>query len=170
MTEKQTLLYVILGGLVINLLLAGTAVSFYYFLIQPMLANFINTSGEIASLEERETTIRSSTKEIEQRGNDIVTLKAAFLNLDNAVPFITRLETIARESSVSISIKTASTGSSAIAKQEEFNISVSGTFAGIMQFTKRVERMPYFMNISSMTIIPSGNRIQSIMRITILTL
>lgn len=160
----------LMGGLVVNLLLAGTAVSFYYFLIQPTLANFINTSREIASLEEREAAIRSSAKEIEQRDNDIATLKTAFLNLDNAVPFIARLETIAQESGVSISIKTASTGSSATAKQEEFSISVSGTFAGIMQFIKRVERIPYFMNISSVTITPNGNRIQSIMRITVLTL
>lgn len=170
MKEKRTLRRVLLGGLTLNLFLLGVAVSFYYVLIQPTFTNFISTSREIASLEEYNASIRSSAEEIEQRNNELATLKTAFLNLDNAVPFITLLDTIAAESGVTISIKTASTGDPAGTKQEEFNISVLGTLANIMQFTKRVELMPYFADISSVTISPIGNRIQSIMRLTVLTL
>ena len=91
MIEKQTLQRVLIGGIIVNVLLVSVGVLFYFFLIQPTFTSFANTSKELVLLEERETFLRDSVREIEQRSNDLSTLNAAFLNLENAVPFVTLL-------------------------------------------------------------------------------
>src|SRR3989344_4542017 len=151
MTEKQTLWSVIVGGFIGNLLLVGVGFSFYFFFIQPAFTSFADASKELAFLEERETFLRASEREMEELGNDLGTLNAAFLNLENAVPLVTLLETQAAESNVSISIQTNSTADSVAAKQAEFTITVTGTLAEIMQFIKKIELLPYFTDIPSLS-------------------
>jgi len=170
MIEKQTLQRVLIGGIIVNVLLVSVGVSFYFFLIQPTFTSFANTSKELVLLEERETFLQNSAREIEQRSNDLSTLNAAFLNLENAVPFVTLLETIAAESEVSISLQTAKASDPALAKQAEFTISLVGTLAAITQFIKQIELVPYFTDISSLHMSVRDTRVQATLNITVLAL
>ncbi|OGZ44251.1 MAG: hypothetical protein A3J55_01615 [Candidatus Ryanbacteria bacterium RIFCSPHIGHO2_02_FULL_45_17b] len=169
MTEKQTLWRVLIGGLIGNLFLIGTGFSFYFFFIQPTFVSLANASRELALLEKRETFLQASEREIKQRSNDLGTLNAAFLDLENAVPFVTLLEAIAARSGVTISIQANSTIDPA-AKQAEFNITALGTLAQIMQFIKQAELIPYFTDITSLTISTKNSQIQATMLLTVLTL
>lgn len=169
MTEKQTLWRILIGGLVGNLFLVGVGFSFYFFFIQPAFTSLADASKKLALLEKRETFLQTSEREIRQRSNDLSTLNAAFLNLENAVPFVTLLETIAARSGVTISIQTNSTTDSD-AKQAEFNITAVGTLAQVMQFIKQVEAIPYFTDITSLTISTKNTQIQATMILTALTL
>lgn len=170
MIEKRTLQYVLIGGIIVNVLLVGVWISFYFVLIQPTYTSFANTSKELALLEKRETFLRDSTREIEQRSNDLRTLNAAFLNLENAVPFVTLLETIAAESGVSVSLQTTKSSDPALAKQAEFSISLVGTLAAITQFIKQIELVPYFADISSLHMSVRDTRVQATLHITALAL
>jgi len=170
MIEKQTLQRVLIGGIIVNVLLVSVGVLFYFFLIQPTFISFANTSKGLVLLEERETFLQNSAREIEQRSNDLSTLNAAFLNLENAVPFVTLLETIAAESGVSISLQTAKASDPALTKQAEFTISLVGTLAAITQFIKQIELVPYFTDISSLHMSVRDTRVQATLNITVLAL
>ena len=170
MTEKQTLWRVIIGGFIGNLFLIGVGCSFYFFFIQPTFTSFANTSKELAFLNERETFLRFSEHELDQRGKDLDTLNAAFFNLENALPFITLLETTAAKTGVTISVQANTSIDSLTAKQAEFNITAVGSLASVMQFIKQLELMPYFTDITSLNISLRNTQIQSIMRLTVLTL
>lgn len=169
MMEKQTLWRIIIGGFIGNLLLVAVGFSFYFFFIQPTFTSFANASKELVYLEERETFLRSSENEIEKRNNDLGTLNAAFLNLENAIPFVTFLETIAAESGVTIFIQADST-TDATNKEAKFNITAVGTFTQVMQFIKQVELIPYFADIPSLNISVRNTQIQTTMRLVLLTL
>src|SRR3989344_507664 len=149
MTEKQTLWRVLIGGLIGNLFLIGTGFSFYFFFIQPTFVSLANASRELALLEKRETFLQASEREIKQRSNDLGTLNAAFLDLENAVPFVTLLEAIAARSGVTISIQANST---------------------IDPAAKQAELIPYFTDITSLTISTKNSQIQATMLLTVLTL
>ena len=165
---KQTVLRVLIGGLVLNVLLAGIGFSFYFFFIRPMSDTFINTSREIAQLKERETSLQASKQEVEQRNNDLAKLDAAFLNLENAVPFITFIESVAAQSNVTVSIQTAK--SPAETKKAEFQISAAGTLSDSMHFIRQMELLPYFTEITSVNITTKGTQVGATLQVTALTL
>lgn len=169
MKEKRALWRVLIGGFVGNLFLVSVGFLFYFFLIQPTFTSLADASKELALLEKHETFLQASEREIKQRNNDLSTLNAAFLNLENAVPFVTLLETIATQSGVTISIQ-ANSAIDLVVKQAEFNITAVGTLAQIMQFIKQVELIPYFTHIPSLTISTKNSQIQATMFLTILTL
>lgn len=156
-------------GSAANLLLAGAAFAFYYVLIRPLSVSFINNTREVALLEERENTLLSTAREIEQRQNDLATLDAALLDLDNAVPFITVLEQVAREAGVSITLQTAPAKNTTDTQKTEFTISVAGTLARCMAFISKIELLPYFSDITSLNISTKEGAVQATLRLSILT-
>ncbi len=170
MKEKQALLRVIAGGFIGNLFLLGAWFSVYFFFIKPTSFSLADTTKKLEYLEKRETFLRDSEHEIEKRGNDLSALNAAFLNLENAVPFVTLLETTAAKNGVTISIQANSIADPAAAKQAKFTVTATGSLAQLMQFIKQTELMPYFANISSLEISAKNERAQAIMRLSVLTL
>lgn len=170
MTEKQSFWSVLIGGFIGNLCLVGIGVSCYFFFIQPTFASLTNTNNELALLEKREAILQTADREIKQRADDLRAINAAFLNLENAVPFVTLLETMAAEHNVTISIKTDSPASSATVEQVEFNITITGTFAHTMRFIKQAESIPYFSDIASIHISTKNNQVEALLRLLVLTL
>lgn len=170
MTEKQTVLRVLIAGSILNLLLVSAAMSFYIFLIRPAAAAFSNATRELTLLEEQETSLWTSAREVEQRNTDLDTLETAFLNLDDVVSFVALLETIAAESDVTISIDALAAGNPAITKRAEFRITTVGTLTNILRFIKRAELMPYFIQISSVNLATKGNQVQAVLHLEVLVL
>lgn len=147
MSEKQKFLRILLLGLGGNLLLAGIAVSFHVFFIRPSYTELKNAKQTLVTLEKKESSLWSLAREVETRNNDIDRLDAAFLNKDNIVAFVTLLETVAKNSGTTITINAATINDSA-----SFTISLIGSLQSIVQFVTLVENMPYFTEISSLTI------------------
>ena len=170
MKEKRALLGILIAGGIVNLLLASAAASFYIFLVQPLSTAFANATRELALLEEEKASLLTSAREIEQRSKDLNKLEAAFLNLDDMITFITFLETLAAQSSVTISINAPATGNPVVTKQAEFSVSVTGTLANTMRFIKQVELMPYFIQIPSVNLTSKGTQLQAILYLAVLVL
>lgn len=170
MKEKRTLLYLTLGGFISNLFLVGAGFSFYFFFIQPTFTSYTDTSKELATLEARDAFLRTSEREMEQISGNLATLDAAFLNLENAIPFVTLLETIATKSNVVITIQAEPTIDSSTNHQAEFSVTAVGTLAQIMQFIKQMELIPYFTDITSLNISTKNTQVQATMRMVILTI
>ena len=160
----------LIGGLAGNLLLVGIGCSFYFFFIQPTFTSLINTSNELALLEKRKIFLREAAHEIKQRSDDLNALDAAFLHLEDAVPFVTLLETIAAQNNVTISIQADSISNSTATKQAEFNLTITGTLAHVMQFIKQIESLPYFTDISSLTLSTKNTQVEAIINLSVLAL
>lgn len=170
MTEKQKFLRVFIGGFLFNGILIAGGVSFHLFFIRPAYATYRETNQNFAALEEQESSLQSSRQEVERRRDDFATLDAAFLNLDNAVAFVTLLESIASRSGVSLTIKSVTDTTAEIKKQAHFDLTVMGPFANSIAFLELVEHVPYFANISSLTISSQGGLLRTQLRLTVLTL
>lgn len=166
------LVRVMAGGLTTNTLLFGLGIAFHLVMIQPLHTNLATMQQVLADLEKRETSIRGINKEVEQRRADLARLDAAFLNPKEATPFVTLLEAIARQSNVSLSIKSAVIDTDIKQlKQGMFDMTVGGPFANITAFIIQAENIPYFTDISTLTISSvSGEQLQAQLQIRVLTL
>ncbi|TSC72957.1 MAG: hypothetical protein G01um101470_234 [Parcubacteria group bacterium Gr01-1014_70] len=169
MAEKKSLQHVLIGGALVNLLLLTAGIYFYAYFIKPASTALNKSHSELALLEKRVTSFGSSERELDRRSADLTKLDAAFLNLDDAVSFVTQLESIARESGVTILLKAASLDA-AVTKRSEFDILITGNIAGMLHFVEQVELLPYFTDISSLTISSKTGQIQASMKLSVLTL
>lgn len=165
MSEKQKFLRILLLGLSSNLLLAGIAISFYTFFIRPSYTELKNAEQTLATLEKNKSSLRSLAREIEARSSDRDRLDAAFLNTNNVVAFVTLLEIVAKNSGTAITINTAT-----IADSASFTISLIGSLKSIVQFVTLVENMPYFTEISSLTISTQSGQPSANLALEVLTL
>ncbi|TSC79303.1 MAG: hypothetical protein G01um101429_538 [Parcubacteria group bacterium Gr01-1014_29] len=173
MNEKQKFLRILLLGLGSNLLLAGIAISFHVFFIRPSYRGLKNAEQTLATLEKKESSLRSLAREVNTRSNDINRLDAAFLHTDNIVVFVTLLETIAKSSGTTITINTATINNSdqgLEAQKSSFTISLIGSLQSIVQFVTLVENVPYFTEISSLTISTQSGQPSATLALEVLTL
>lgn len=170
MTEKQKFLRVCAGGFVLELILIGSAFSFHIFLIRPAHTNFSETKQTLSQLDQKESSLRSSLQEVEQRSNDFAILDAAFFNPDDAVPFITLLESMASRSGITLTIRAATDAGAINKKQAYFDLSIVGPLANSVKFLELLEHMPYFTDISSLTFSFQGGELRTQLRLTVLTL
>ncbi|GEM_PF-4001386 len=171
MNGKRVFYRTFIGGIAVNLLLLGGGVSFHLFFIKPTYENFARQNQTIAELEQRQTSLGTLSNEVRQRSTDIARLQEAFLNSQDVISFVTLLETMADRSGVALIIKSANVETEAnLKKLSEFEMSLAGPAANILQFVTLAENMPYFTDISSLTITSQGGQPQAQVRLHVLTL
>ena len=170
MKESQTAWHICVGGLLINLLLLGAAFFFYYVIIQPTFITVATATNDLVFLEQRVTSLWSAERVLEKRKNDLEQLNVAFLDLEDAVPFITLLESVAKTSGVKITINAPSFQHSESTGSAEFSLSATGNFSSVIMFIQRIELLPYFTDVSTLTLTSKTGEVEAHIQLMVLTL
>ena len=172
MNDKRKFLRIVLGGIIANVFFAGIVVSFYAFFIKPSYEKLKAAKEEFASLEQKQSTLWTLEREIESRKNDLDRFDTAFLNADKAVSFVSLLEHMANVSSTVLTISTASLNEKEkdAPGHSSFTILIRGSIPGLMQFITMAENMPYFTEITALSISAQGGQPSANIQLEVKTL
>ncbi len=173
MKKNNTLTRVLIGGLAANLLLILAGALFYFFMIYPLHTDVARARQSLSDLQKKEASLDTAGRELEERREDFMRVDNAFLNPEEVISFVTLLEATARKHKVSLS-KTASINTDPKApKHGVFTMTTAGSFANIMPFLTAMEHLPYFTDITQLSITGTGQesgQLQMELHVQILTL
>lgn len=143
------------------ILFAIGIISFFSARIEKV-GNSISEKKEIAFvLAKRSETVSRLKKDFAIVGNAEERINAALLSSDNIIPFVTAIETAAREEGISQSIRFGNpiplSGATVSIARVDFDITLNGDFKALMRYLRRFETLPYLSGIQTISIsAPSG--------------
>jgi len=119
---------------------------------------YLSNQETLKRLDQRESLFKELEEYYQEKESDLKLIEGVFLDQDEAVGYISTLETIAEQTDNDFEIKTASAFGSA--EGEEYflalRISLWGSFSGLLEFIANLEDSPYppyrLIEISNLTI------------------
>jgi len=156
-------------ALLVSSIILVVLVLFVWLVCLPLVNKIRAASSEylfnqeiLKKLDQRESLFKELEEYYQEKESDLELIEGVFLDQDEAVGYISTLETIAEQTGNGFEIKTASVFGSA--EGEEYflalRISLWGSFSNLLEFIANLEDSPYppyrLIEISNLTI----NRIE----------
>ena len=109
-------------------------------------------------LEKRSITATTLRDHFNTIGDNDKKIRDAFLSTDNVLEFVNAIETAATQHSMQQTIKFGTPGEAILETEDltilpiSFSITANGTITTVTQYLKQVEMLPYFAEITSLTL------------------
>lgn len=158
--KKQ--LYIILSSFFLaNLFLILFFVYPVFLEIQENSSNLISQKISQSNLEKQFSEASKFKQKYEDYKPNLTKVDGLFVDSQNPVVFIEFLEKTSNTTGTNLQISTPSVEKNPSSTYATFQLSISGTFSGIVKFLKSVELGPYLVNEGALNIRSAKNQTMS---------
>jgi len=116
--------------------------------------NLIESQSYLLELEKKKEKISEAFKEYDSSKDEIDILNSALLSSDQELSLVILIEGTAKANMLNhkIMINQAKDKRNKNQKNIDFQVNLSGSFLGVMNFIKYIEEAPYYLNIKNISL------------------
>ena len=155
--QKQKNIFTLTALLICSLLLIAFIAYPYYLKISEKNSEIYDQRIQLTILERQRLNIEQTHQDYNKIKNDFNTIGKIFIDPNDMLSFISKLELIANNNSVTQNISVSSSTKVLENNSLPFSLTLEGTWLHIYQYLQDVEAMDIYVSISSMSISSNNN-------------
>lgn len=134
---------------------AGLLLQFLWIPLVDLSREYAGNRLELNELEQKADLRQGLKKEFETVRSTVATINDGLLDQDNALSFLESVEAIARDTQNTyevISVQEVRNPQKKFIEAIVFNMELEGDFNNVLRFFRRVNELPYIMNITQLSV------------------
>ncbi len=126
---------------------------FVFFEIQKSQKSILEAQAEIYQADRRLSNVGPLGALLKDTEKDKEKIESAFLNSQNLVGFIEKLESLGRKTETDVAVKSIKLPDQSEIKEPHFEIQVRGSFRDLFQYIFLLENLPYQISFERINLI-----------------